>query len=68
MTMELTEDMRATILRFYNYGWERRVISEMVNFYFQTSYTVPEFISLCENDPILHDMIDVSTAQRMDLE
>lgn len=68
MTAELTEDMRTAILRFYNYGWECRVISEMVNFYFQTSYTVPEFIVLCENDPILHDQIDISTAQRTDVE
>lgn len=46
---QLTEEqqlaeIRARVNRYLSYGWEWRMITNVVNYYFCTSYTVEEML------------------------
>lgn len=48
---QLTEEqqlaeIRARVNRYLSYGWEWRMITNVVNYYFCTSYTVEEMLRL----------------------
>ena len=39
-------EIRARVNRYLSYGWEWRMITNVVNYYFCTSYTTDELIRL----------------------